>query len=123
MKKIKYFNKIYLEIKREDDIYNIDCLDETEEEFKERPFNITELEYLCTNSEFEYWLDVITKTYGEYGVVKTYDVEDPKTELELQKEMNSNLVKEIGLLNIKINEQMKFNSDILAQLAKKDGGI
>lgn len=61
MKLIKYFNKVVTQ---------------------ENPNGvITPLEYKCSNEEFAYWLDVITKSYGQYGMVTSEDADGVETSI------------------------------------------
>lgn len=82
MKLIKYFNKIR-EFK-EVESTNEEGLKETVLEENSR---IEPLEYETTDKEFEYWLDVIKKSYGMHGDITFEDVEEVKepTELDILK--------------------------------------
>lgn len=114
MKLIKYYNNEVTGYK--------EVMNEDERVVKEPVFELKQLEYKSSNEEFEYWLDVIKKTYGKYGKVTYTDIEEPKTEEDLKKEalikniatltvenkkkdiLISGLAKEINNLNIKITQ-------------------
>lgn len=76
---IKYYNTEVIENK----------LNNNTNEYEERK-ELKELEYKCKDDEFEYWLDVIQKTYGKYGeVTYTYEKDKPTTEDVLIKIVNT----------------------------------
>jgi len=107
MYKIKYYN---IEVK-ENKINN-----ETNE--YENTKELKELEYKTRDEEFEYWLDLIQKSYGRYGEVTSKYVEDELTKDELTiKTINTltienkkkdvliaSLTEQINNLNIKLNQ-------------------
>lgn len=60
-------------------------------------FAIQQLKYQCNKEEFEYWLEVITKTYGKYGEVTHRDVDKPKTKEELAQEEINKLKQQLSI--------------------------
>ena len=99
MKKIKYFNK----------------------ELKGEELVLTPLEYKCKDEEFEYWLDVIKRNYGQHGKVTYEDIEDVKTQEEVQQEINAKLLKNSANLQIELEKQKKINATLLVQVAQLGG--
>lgn len=81
-------------------------------------YEIRPLKYQCTNEEFKYWLDIITKTYGQHGEITYETIPDLKTKEEIRaltinnliiengkKDLIiSNMVRQINKLNIKLNQ-------------------
>lgn len=119
MKLIKYFNK---EVAGYKDNIRVEKDPVSGKEFKyieKLPiFEVRPLKYESTDEEFEYWLDVIKRTYGKYGEVKYEDVPNIKTKEEIRANTLSNLiienkkkdviisnmVQQINNLNIKLNK-------------------
>ena len=89
MKKIKYFNKEFI---RQEELTGEDGL----KTFKPI-YELKSLEYQCKDNEFEYWLDVIKKSYGQHGEVTYEDIEDIKTQEELQQEEIDKLKQQLSI--------------------------
>jgi len=113
MKKIKYFNKEIIG-------YN-EKSDEVGYEYLEPICEVKALEYPCKNEEFDYWLDIIKKSYGEYGEVTYVDIPDIKTQEELQQEINSKLLKDIANQQLELSKQKELNATLLTQIAQLGG--
>lgn len=82
-------------------------------------FEIKELEYQCNDTEFEYWLNVIKKSYGEFGEATHEHVEDEPTKEELTIQMINNLTidnKKKDILIASLAEQINNLNIKLAQL-------
>ncbi|NME95372.1 hypothetical protein HF847_05110 [Clostridium cochlearium] len=113
MKKIKYFNKEFIsqeELTDEDGLKTFKPI-----------YELKSLEYQCKDNEFEYWLDVIKKSYGQYGEVTYEDSPDVKTKDELQQEINAKLLKNSANLQIELEKQKKINAILLVQVAQLGG--
>lgn len=127
MKIIKYFNNEFIGYKKEA-LKN-----------KTPIFKLKQLEYKTKDDEFEYWLDIIRKTYGKFGEVTYIDTSDTltageKRELEKQKILTE--IADIKLDNMKLNtlnkkllkesaqnrldkmENDKVNKTLLSEVAK-----
>ena len=113
MKKIKYFNKEFI---RREELTDEDGL----KTFKPI-YELKSLEYQCKDNEFEYWLDVIKKSYGQHGKVTYEDIEDIKTQEEVQQEINAKLLKNSANLQIELEKQKKINATLLVQVAQLGG--
>ncbi|WP_125153683.1 hypothetical protein [Clostridium rectalis] len=113
MKIIKYFSKdiIDWENKKIKDDYTGEIREE-----KEAVYDIVAKEYKTNDKEFNYWLDIIEKTYGRYGKVAIEDIQDELTQEEIvSKVLNSVIIdnkkkdllieclaREINSINIKM---------------------
>ncbi len=87
MKLIKYFNKEIMDKKEVEEYINSEVITPFEFEYE-----IKQLEYECKDKEFDHWLDVIQRTYGQYGEVTFEDIKDIKTQEELTAESIANLM-------------------------------
>ena len=113
MKKIKYFKKEFI---RQEELTGEDGL----KTFKPI-YELKSLEYQCKDNEFEYWLDVIKKSYGQHGTVTYEDIEDIKTQEEVQQEINAKLLQDSAVLQIELDKQKALNATLMIQVAKLGG--
>ncbi|EKS4345774.1 hypothetical protein [Clostridium sp. CTA-6] len=105
MKLIKYFNI-------EKEFEDVEYIDENNiKQIKHIIKNekIVPLEYKCKDSEFQYWLDVIKKTYLKFGDITYEDIEDIKTTEEIQAEKIKKLENDITVLQSSLVEQQYKN--------------
>ncbi|HAG44594.1 MAG TPA: hypothetical protein DCL31_16305 [Clostridium sp.] len=127
MYKIKYYNNelIRYEIKEVEIEYDSDNQTKGElteiktKEVQTPIFEIRQLEYECKNEEFEYWLDVIKKSYGQYGEITHEYVEDEPTKEELTIKTINNLTienKKKDVLIASLAEQINSLNIKLIQL-------
>ncbi|WP_454053432.1 hypothetical protein [Clostridium sp. Marseille-Q7071] len=119
MYKIKYYNN---ELKgyRDKEVEIDSELTEIKTKIIQEPiFELVKLEYECKDEELNYWLDVITKSYGQYGEVTHKHVEDKSTKEELTIKTINNLTienKKKDILIASLTEQINTLNIKLTQL-------
>lgn len=113
MKKIKYFNKEF--------ISQEELTDENGLKTFKPIYELKSLEYQCQDNELKYWLDVITKSYGQHGEITIEDSPDVKTKDELQQEINAKLLQDSAVLQIELDKQKALNTTLMIQVAKLGG--
>lgn len=120
MYKIKYFSR---DVVGEETKYNIETYTdyvykdgELIEVQKERKIPYTEYKYEikpkvydATDEDFEYWLDVITKTYGKYGDITHEHIQDEPTESEKILQALDHLAREMTLSKL---NNIRLKSDL-----------
>lgn len=116
---INYFNNELIDYKTTKEKVKIDENKFEEIEKQEPIFKINELEYKSSDKEFEYWLDIIQKSYGEFGEVTYKHIEDKPKPIDMEKELVSNLVKDNASIKERLKVQEDLNSTILLELAKR----
>jgi len=127
MYKIKYYNRELVnyeakEVEIEDESinpFNGELIEIKAKVIQEPIFEIRELEYKCKDEEFEYWLNVIEKSYGQYGEVTHEHVKDESTKEELTIQMINNLTidnKKKDILIASLAEQINNLNIKLTQL-------
>jgi len=79
------------------------------------------LEYLCKDNEFEYWLDIIKRSYGEYGEVTYEDIEDVKTQNEIRASTLNSLIINNKKKDIIISSLAKQISDLNIKIQQMEG--
>ncbi|WP_291579579.1 hypothetical protein [Clostridium sp. UBA6640] len=124
MYKIKYYNNEFQGYKTKEVELPENELIEIKTKIVQEPiFQLTKLEYECKNEEFEYWLDVIKKSYGQYGEVTHEYVEDEPTKEELTIKTINNLTienRKKDILIASLAEQINNLNIKLAQLGGSD---
>lgn len=108
MKLIKYFDR---EIPKNALTYN------GSEDLNEPELKIIPVQYKCNDEEFNYWLDVIKKTYSKFGEITIEDVKDIKTDKQiiieaLTKEKLNTMQKDKIILNL-MKELVNVKMDLI----------
>lgn len=112
MKLIKYYKNIVTDFKKNKRSKKTE--NGIEEIIEKEPiYEIQQSEYICIDKEFSYWLDVIKKTYGEFGKVTYESIEEEKTEEEIKKE---SLIKNIASLTIENKKKDLLISNLAQQI-------
>jgi len=90
--------------------YSKEIINEENENNADTKFEIQQKEYKTTNENFEYWLDVIKKTYGGFGKITYSDIIGEKTSKEIQRELIDTLILD------NLNMQIQLDTIIISSL-------
>lgn len=82
------------------------------EQDEENKYEILAKTYKINDKDFEYWRDVIQKTYGQYGEITTEDIEDEKTDAEIISKTINNLVVDNKEKDLVISQMAKQINDL-----------
>ena len=82
---------------------------------------LTPLEYSCKDSEFEYWLDIIKRSYGQHGEVMWEEVQEPIPQPSNQDLLNAKLLQDNANIQLKLEAQEKLNADLMLKVAQLGG--
>jgi len=95
--------------------YNMEYVSRDKEELKN-------LNYKCKDADFDYWLNVIQKSYGKHGEVTYQYFEDPKSQEQIQSETINGLVIENMKQDLSIASINQAINNIIIRLNKLEGG-